>query len=204
MSAQAHPMLSSMDRTAWDTQPPQPAERTGKYRPERRPNYNTGDLMHETDHIGMTMMAFRTVDYRSAPGGGVHGTDRETHPPIWRWQDEPGIWREHSGKIIPIEQLSHVAGIDKELEQRRLLDDRARAAELVEAAFKGGPKPEVIETRNGFELRKSQSGFEVWSSGVEITPRSLPEQIARGIFEQLAGPVDLDPDELPLNKVMSE
>lgn len=167
--------------------------------------------------------AYNDFDATTGSGGPwfgplVQGPNGATHPEvhpivmgffegagmyeIWRFSDEPGAWRDRSGKFVPLKKLRSLGmpDMDAEIMERSMKDDASRAQELLAAAHRG-EKPEIIETRGEYTLVKVASGFRVERLGVDLVGAPTSEKIARFIFEEIAQEV-IDLDDMPLDAAM--
>jgi hypothetical protein len=113
---------------------------------------------------------------------------------IWRYADEPGIWREQAtGKRLPVDEIIRYGVDPAEVAERQMVEDRERVREHIDRITRGGAD-EVADERRGYVLRSVGAGLYVVenSAGVALTPAPVTESVAREVLKLLAP--DLAPE----------
>jgi hypothetical protein len=160
-------------------------------RPERRPQHAGTTADRPRDSLAQ---AYITVGTRTIYAGASS---------IWRWEDEPGAWRDETGKILDDKRVRHlVPELAAELEARATIDDKLKVTSEVERLLSGGVS-EVIEERGPYTLvnRKGGGLIDIMKHGRPIHLAPLPEPMARAILDSLCPvEVSLTPSETPLDE----
>lgn len=140
-------------------------------RPERRPHVNKVDdkigakLVEAFNQVGIIQVGYRDLT-------------------IWRWADEPGHWRDEKGRLMADSEIPPGAIPKGEMDQRRLMEDRAAVKEHIAAAMAGAS---AVEARPGYQMIGKGGLFQVVNSaGEAVTPGTVPEAVAREILAMLS------------------